>query len=1083
MPTKYKDYPIYTYDEPATYSDFSGGINTDPSNEHLLENELRDCLNMHYSSGALIKRQGASILSTIKCDDELFNIQGIFLFTHKITYLIIAADGKLYYGYYAPKGTIQLRRLHIPFSTAYTDIKYDPTDVSAGLENSSILKTNIQHDGYAITHYIDTLGKAFDVSNAIDFISLKEGEILYKDDIVFVDNNYYKVTSSKDSSYIKQIIKPTNQDYWMPLYEYNTVYKEAIAEGTDPISIYYKNSSNNKLSKLIKSSYNEWVINPSITYDIWADKSSEYNKGDCVVFDNGELTLYYICILTHTPSFTNALKTSLLQLHLTKELIFQNYLPVESATFDNKMYITTGTRFVKLELKDNNLTASVVSPYKINSSEFIHIGDNYLSPYPELCRETTYNQAITSISTVLSIEQTSGEYILQPVMTFAGNETPEDYAYKWEKFIDGVWVTVVSYKDNSFTDADNIVHKNNYYTLTVNDADKYQYRVSFAKAFEKPLDMIESWDFKHGQYEEGDTVSVLVFDGTDTVTKAYKCLVAHDPAKIVWPDVEYDTTQTKAPESGKSLDSDSDTLYFRYIKQIKQDEDKAYVIKNDKMPAFNSRSSMMYTTWDVYMPDDSTKESKTYTSDFNKQQPISLWQLITSEEEILRYNTSTNETEKDTDLIVDKVTGEYFGQATSVIAKDLSIDSSFTSIHSCRKITSDGNKMLLYGDKFNSGSWFKTIINNPHYITLRGGLSFKTNKNETLLKVIPFQGNLIAFANSENVGGSIHLITGNGDDYDTNDGYYSPYRRNTINNSISCDNENTIQVCENILVFKYFDTLYYITASELSNEVITLYSCNDRIKHNNNFVRIPWEDNSCISEVTDDYYALIWKEKYSIQNGDLVLERPALKIKMYYKLNYNINNKYLFPWLRDESTYFNIDHILYIQGKPVYLYNNTLLSFHSNEFTDIGSNYTCLIHFRGEELNYPKILKLINSVLVYYHRNQYSNINFNLKVCNEAGHELITNNSNKISLQDIRALKTGTVINKDTIRLDSTILDSKVFNAQYMFPCLLADTIITADTDKEFSISSITYTYTTSEVPETTPYDLYSNIIRMREVK
>jgi hypothetical protein len=52
-----------------------------------------------------------------------------------------------------------------------------------------------------------------------------------------------------------------------------------------------------------------------------------------------------------------------------------------------------------------------------------------------------------------------------------------------------------------------------------------------------------------------------------------------------------------------------------------------------------------------------------------------------------------------------------------------------------------------------------------------------------------------------------------------------------------------------------------------------------------------------------------------------------------------------------------------------------------------------------------------------------------------------------------------------------------------MFPCLLADTIITADTDKEFSISSITYTYTTSEVPETTPYDLYSNIIRMREVK
>ena len=62
MPTKYKDYPIYTYDEPSTKSDFTGGINTDPSNEHLLENEMRDCVNMDYLSGALVKRKGAEIL-------------------------------------------------------------------------------------------------------------------------------------------------------------------------------------------------------------------------------------------------------------------------------------------------------------------------------------------------------------------------------------------------------------------------------------------------------------------------------------------------------------------------------------------------------------------------------------------------------------------------------------------------------------------------------------------------------------------------------------------------------------------------------------------------------------------------------------------------------------------------------------------------------------------------------------------------------------------------------------------------------------------------------------------------------------
>ena len=69
------------------------------------------------------------------------------------------------------------------------------------------------------------------------------------------------------------------------------------------------------------------------------------------------------------------------------------------------------------------------------------------------------------------------------------------------------------------------------------------------------------------------------------------------------------------------------------------------------------------------------------------------------------------------------------------------------------------------------------------------------------------------------------------------------------------------------------------------------------------------------------------------------------------------------------------------------------------------------------------------------------------------------------------------------MRLDSTILDSKVFNTAYKFPCLLADAIITATNDKEFSISSITYNYTTSETPDTTAYDLYANIIRPKEVK
>ena len=204
---------------------------------------------------------------------------------------------------------------------------------------------------------------------------------------------------------------------------------------------------------------------------------------------------------------------------------------------------------------------------------------------------------------------------------------------------------------------------------------------------------------------------------------------------------------------------------------------------------------------------------------------------------------------------------------------------------------------------------------------------------------------------------------------------------------------------------------------------------------------------------------------------------------MYYKLGTQQNEKIVFPWLRDESQYFNIDHIVYIKGKPVYLYNNTLTTFNEEVYTDYDKNYKCIVHFRGEDLNYPKMYKLINNVLIYYHRNQYSKLDFNLLVKNEAGHKLLDSSVKKFSINDLRALKAGEKVIDGDIRLDSTILDSKVFNTDYKFPCLLADSIITAENDKEFSISSITYNYTTSETPDTTSYDLYTNILRPKEVK
>ena len=108
---------------------------------------------------------------------------------------------------------------------------------------------------------------------------------------------------------------------------------------------------------------------------------------------------------------------------------------------------------------------------------------------------------------------------------------------------------------------------------------------------------------------------------------------------------------------------------------------------------------------------------------------------------------------------------------------------------------------------------------------------------------------------------------------------------------------------------------------------------------------------------------------------------------------------------------------------------------------------------------------------------------YNMIVKNEAGYILFDNSVKRFSIQDLRALKAGDKLIDGEMRLDSTILDSKVFNTDYKFPCLLADTIITAENNKEFSVSSITYNYTATDTPDTTAYDMYTNILRPKEVR
>lgn len=1018
MPAKIQQYPVYVYDEPVTYNDFTGGINTDPSNEHLLDNEMRDCVNMHYLSGALVKRKGAKEVAKLISNTDLHNIQGVFLFTYRITYIIIAADGKLYYGVFNENTDIFLERLDINVSLDSSNVVFNPSNLFVGLDERYSDNAQYRHEGFIHSyeliknkiHEYKYRGRFEDITN----------DTIYIDEVVTF--NYTKYKCIKEHS--KVITTPADKDangvqnsLWRKL-SYSDAYeswKKYLKTHPDSNIILTEEEATDETKTSIPD---------------WEPQHQEWLQSYVVKYQGS----YYRCERSHynftiTPGYNTAFWKPLDE---AKRLIFQNYRKVEAATFNNKLYIATGTRFIEIALQNNRLVAYPVQPHICNNSEITLIGYNYMSPYPELCRGTQQNTTTTSIGGLIARKNKDGSFILEPQMNFQTGDTSQDYLYRWEKKINNQWYVIHTFKsqDPANWSIDEDTHVPPLVSLKVYDANKYQYRVTFAQNFEKESLFVKAWDNK-AKYNVGDYVSV----GSET----YQCLIPHQPS---YQEVRQDS-------QGNPYTA---TIYDGV------DTDNTIIHWENSLGEF----SLIGTV---------DGQTKTFWKQIHEQEPIQY------------LNTSTNEVEQIYDYAIDEVTGGYFGQAISVLARELEPNDTFKIIQTCTKLHVDGDKILLYGDRYNSGQWFKTIIKNPGYITDKGCLSFKTTKNEALIKITAFQGNIICFANSENIGGSIHLVQGNGDDYDAQDGYYSPYRRSTINASISCDNPDTVQICDNLLVFKYFNRVYFINASDLSNEVIQVTPCNDRLMHSSKDVEIPWDDNSCISEVTDTYYGLIWKEKYKLdKQGTLILKRPGLRVKMYYKMANRLkDNSYTMPWLRDESTYLNVDHCFYIKGKPLFLYNNVLVSFEEFNYDDLGENYECKIHFRGVDLGYPKMLKIISNVLVYYHRNQYTKLDFNLKTLNEAGHLLLDSVKAKKTIQDLKVLKADSN-HTESFRVDSTMLDTRIINSTYKFPCFLADTIITCKNDKEFSLSSITYNYTTLSQQETNAYDLYTSIIRKKDL-
>lgn len=156
-----KKYQLPVYDPPATYMDFTGGINTSLSNETLQPNELRDGLNCHYSNSALVNRPGASLVKRLEIPLTTDRYQGDFIFAGKNqNWFISVRNGHIFYGIYSEEEIISMSLLHV--NIEHTETVDDPHNYIIGLPTVvQFIDYEATHEGF-IYKYDPTQGKGED---------------------------------------------------------------------------------------------------------------------------------------------------------------------------------------------------------------------------------------------------------------------------------------------------------------------------------------------------------------------------------------------------------------------------------------------------------------------------------------------------------------------------------------------------------------------------------------------------------------------------------------------------------------------------------------------------------------------------------------------------------------------------------------------------------------------------------------------------------------------------------------------------------------------------------------------------------
>lgn len=249
--------------------------------------------------------------------------------------------------------------------------------------------------------------------------------------------------------------------------------------------------------------------------------------------------------------------------------------------------------------------------------------------------------------------------------------------------------------------------------------------------------------------------------------------------------------------------------------------------------------------------------------------------------------------------------------------------------------------------------------------------------------------------------------------------------------------------------------------------------------------------------------------------------KPGLRWKCYFRKGtmYKNNGKVFYPWLRDTSKYLNICSIIDINGESTMVtYNGELVQFNNEDYSGLDEyNYKVRMATRCYDMELPTLCKFMDNLNVYYNRDFTKNLYMNCFVKNEASYYIYTPNTEafvnlndsvgevkfdeRYKIDDALNLLPGygplekyddeplvdpidkpvQVLNE--VALDTAVLDRPSFTSitltpKYRFPFLSAQFILELKSNQAFSLSSLTFSFTSNDMPDFTREKLYRDILK-----